>query len=357
MPCNRVPVLINLLLVNLMNPPHPNQEPKKAHIMILTGFLGSGKTTLLSRIISWETDLSGTVVLVNEFGDIAIDGLMLKNAGSEIIELTSGCICCTLSNDLRLTLNRIWEQFQPRRILIETSGVSDPKSIASVLGEPRFRQHMELKKIITILDGDYWGAREVFGPLFFNQLEMGNLILLNKIDLLEKETIPLFLKEIHETFPDSQVVPTIHCAIDPETLWMEPAPKTFHIKPIHYYRATSLKTPIPEPDPHHDHDEDSRIPLSGDAVNASYFVTFSYRNPGMLDEASFKKFLALLPWEVFRVKGLVRFPDRTLMLNFVGGKWEWSPWDGEPETRLAFIGWGISGDETLRNLKQCILNP
>ena len=83
------------------------QDGEKAVVILLAGFLGSGKTTLLKQILSWETDLSDTVVVVNEFGDVGIDGALLKNSGSEIVELTSGCICCTLTADLRQSLDRI----------------------------------------------------------------------------------------------------------------------------------------------------------------------------------------------------------------------------------------------------------
>ena len=104
--------------------------------------MGADKTTLLKRILSWEANLSETVVLVNEFGDIGIDGALLKDSGSDVIELTSGCICCTLSSDLHQSLTRIWNRFKPRRILIESSGVADPKSIAPVLKEQGLSQLM-----------------------------------------------------------------------------------------------------------------------------------------------------------------------------------------------------------------------
>jgi G3E family GTPase len=117
-----------------MSTPRDNQPEHKADILLLAGFLGAGKTTLLKRILSWETDLSDTVVLVNEFGDIGIDGALLKDSGSDVIELTSGCICCTLSADLHQSLTRLWERFKPRRILIEASGVADPKSDRSTYG-------------------------------------------------------------------------------------------------------------------------------------------------------------------------------------------------------------------------------
>ena len=89
---------------------------------------------------------------------------------------------------------------------------------------------MTLSKIITVLDADFWMAREAFGTLFYNQLEMAHLILLNKIDLLDAGQTAQFLNEIHNTVPDCQVVPTIHCAIDPQTLWAEVNPKTAAIK-------------------------------------------------------------------------------------------------------------------------------
>jgi G3E family GTPase len=331
-----------------MNEPLVNPADPRADLLLLAGFLGAGKTTLLKRILSWETDLSETVVLVNEFGDIGIDGALLKDSGSDVIELTSGCICCTLSADLKQALTRIWHRFKPRRILIETSGVADPKSIVTVLQEPGIGQYMALKKIVTVLDADIWGAREAFGRLFYNQLEMAHLILLNKIDLLAAEKIPPFLKEIHEVIPDCQVVPTIHCGIDPETLWSEARPQMVGLKPIQFFTTASLNGRPDSRDHHHFPEEHTRHPEK--SIN---FVTFSFRDSGILDEARFKKFIRNLPWELFRIKGTVRFADRLEMLNFVGGKSEWSTWEGEAETRLAFIGWRIDKEQTLRDLKRC----
>lgn len=331
---------------------------KKAEVILFSGFLGAGKTTLLKRVLSWDEDLSGTVVLVNEFGDVGIDGSLLQGSGSEVIELTSGCICCSLSNDLKQSLEGIWKRFSPRRILIESSGLADPTAIIPVLEETVLREKMEIKKVVTVLDVDCWEAREVFGPLFYNQLDAAHLVLLNKVDLLEKDQIPLFLKEIHEFVPGIQIVPTIRCNVDPETLWMEARPKTaFGLKPIHFFREMKMDGDGKIFNPHEqEHSKDGSGAHGRPHVDASNYTTFSFHESRPLDEIRFGRFVSELPWELFRMKGPVCFQDRNVLVNFVGGKAEWFPWEGEVETRLAFIGWNVSGEDTLKKLRDCVVH-
>ena len=164
------------------------------------------------------------------------------------------------------------------------------------------------------------------------------------------EKIPQFLDEIHEVIPNSQVVPTIHCRIDPETLWTQTQPKIYSLKPIQFFQPDSLNGKS---------DSDRSHPACQEndshAAKSLNFVSFSFRNSGILDEVRFKTFIRNLPWELFRIKGTVRFADRLELLNFVGGKSEWSPWKGEAETRLAFIGWKIDEQQTLKDLKRCLV--
>ncbi len=333
-----------------MNQPLMHQAEQKCAVFLLSGFLGAGKTTLLKRILAWESDLSDTVVLVNEFGDVGIDGDLLKNSGSDVVELASGCICCTLSADLKQCLASIWEQYKPRRIFIEASGVADPTAILPVLIDSPLTATMMLEKIVTVLDADLWEGREHFGRLFYNQLDTAHLILLNKVDQVDAVMIPRYLKEIHEVIPDCQVVPTIRCNVDPATLWTSVTPKKVMLKPIHLFRYVTLddhgKHHEPDHGEHHDHIE---------SVRADNFVTFSFEDHRIMDRGRFHQFVEALPWEVFRMKGPVRFDDRTEIINFVGGKGEWSTWDGEPETRLAFIGWKVKPEEILEKVGRCIL--
>ena len=324
---------------------------EKAKIVLLSGFLGSGKTTLLQRILSWPTDLNDTVVIINEFGDAGIDGSLLKESGSDIVELSSGCICCTLSGDFLQSLRTIWSRFHPRRILIEATGVADPVIIAKVINESEeIYRNMELLKVITILDADYWEPREMFGPLFYSQLKNANLILLNKVDEHEKEKIPVFLAEIHELFPNTRVIPTIRCRIDEETIWTPEAGNAGNLDEI--FLTPSRHNHDHDHNHNHDHNHDHDHDHSNSADN---YVSFSFCREQNLDEVCFQRFLANLPWEVFRVKGPVRFPDRTVMLNFVGGKSEFIPWKEGTETRLVFIGWEVIPETILEQLEPCLI--
>jgi G3E family GTPase len=314
-------------------------------ILLLSGFLGAGKTTLLGRILRWEIALSGTVVIVNEFGKVGIDGALLENAGTDVVELASGCICCSLKNDLRISLMNVKERFHPKRIILEASGVADPAAIQSLLREPALCESMRIAKTVTVFDAEYWDVREVFGPLFMNQLVSADLILLNKIDLLDKGDVGRILDQMHSALPDAKIVPTLHCGIDPETLWevgtaLESAPPQPFFFPM-----------LRSPSATENHEGKTG---TGKHVDASGYVTFSFQSEQILNEQQFKRVITGLPPEAFRVKGFVRFPDRTEILNHVGGKSEWSPCNGKKETTLVFIGWDMKGDEILLKLGECV---
>ena len=130
---------------------------------------------------------------------------------------------------------------------------------------------------------------------------------------------------------------------------MQTQPKPFRLKPIQFFRPTGSNGEADFSDAHPFVDEHESHP-----AGSVHFVTFSFQDSGIFDEACFKNFIDQLPWECFRIKGTVRFADRLKMLNFVGGKREWSPWEGEAETRLTFIGWKIDKQQTLKDLKRCL---
>ncbi len=312
----------------------PSLLTEQTEIFVIAGFLGSGKTTLLKRILAWDADLRNTAVIVNEFGKVGLDSDMLKQGGSDVIELTSGCVCCTMKADLNLTLQALWKRSRPTRILIELSGVGNPVSVVETLNEAAMHDHMAVKKVITIVDADNWEVRDCFGSLFSKQIQEADLILLNKSDTVDPKQILFFLKEINELVPDAEVIPTIYSNVDFQTLF---AGSAWNLpRPINALKSTA--------DIETDLDRADRL-----------FVTFSFQGPEILNETCFHDFMRNLPWELFRVKGTVRFENRTVFVNHVGNKTEWENWLGRDETRLVFIGCGIDSEATTRNLKRCVL--
>jgi G3E family GTPase len=330
----------------------PSVLPPRADVYLLTGFLGSGKTTLLRNMLRWETDLSGTVVLVNEFGKVGVDGDILRKSGSDVVELTSGCVCCTLKGELVQALKEISARFKPRRIIIEATGVAQPESMAAILSSPELTDRMVVKGTVTVLDIKLWLARESLGDFFWMQLNQARLILLNKIDRVPPESVSAVIEELRCQFPGCRVIPTRYCQIDPEVLWSDssegrPGPelKQFYAK-LGETNTACIKGALR---PSALGVLPMETPRSGPG-----FITFDFFEEKPLSEPCFKKFLQQAPVGLFRIKGPVRFSDRTALINFAGGSGDWEDWNDDGCTRLVFVGWMIEPTMILQNLKACV---
>jgi G3E family GTPase len=141
-------------------------------------------------------------------------------------------------------------------------------------------------------------------------------------------------------------MPAVHCRIDPDAVWgvgWEAATEPDSILGAYLSRGT------------HEFGNGDGNGDGNDLVHADEagYVAFAFEDEGILDEARFREFIAALPFELFRVKGTVRFADRTDLINLVGGRGEWTEWDREPATRLAFVGWEVDRDTILRRLEAC----
>jgi G3E family GTPase len=337
-----------------------NTAPPKTEIFLLAGFLGSGKTTLLNRVLSWETSLSDTVVLVNEFGKIGIDGSLIKSKDKDVIEMTSGCICCSIKGKLIDTLSDIWNRYRPKKILLEATGVAEPDSVVDVLSDDFLHERLQFTKIITVLDIRYWNGRDKFGPFFMNQVQQADLVLLNKIDLVPKDRVHAALAEMHAEIPGCRVVPTLHCEVDPGMFWKNADSRhlgNFYTTPP--YLAPCERCGGAHSDnmacSSHGRAGIKKDPSSKFTPRTNAYDTFDFVSDTPLSEICFENFLKALPWQLFRIKGPVRFPNRTLMLNYAAGQIDWQNWDEAGGTRLALIGWGVDSEKMLQDLSNCLV--
>ena len=198
------------------------------------------------------------------------------------------------------------------------------------------------------------GVRNVFGTLFFRQLNQADTIIFNKVDLLDKNDIANFLSEIHQSIPNAQVIPAVNCSIEPEVLWTKPNEHNLLTSEsdIQQNECTRCKNGTCG-----DHINHHKTTFQDHAIfTDKSYVTFSFTESTPMNETAFKSFVAQMPWELFRLKGTVNFGDHSMMINSVAGKTEWQPWEKEVETRLAFVGWNIKADDFLSQLKKCVRN-
>ncbi len=305
----------------------PAGSERKTQAVLISGFLGSGKTTLLRHLLTWKEDLSDTVIIMNEFGDISIDGMLLDQ-DVEMVELVSGCICCTIQLDLRKQIENLVERFHPRWLIMEATGLADTGALVDVLAEYTERDVFASYRVTSVIDAQIWPLRHMLGPVFSRQLEWADRILLNKVDTMDEEKVKTSMEEITSTFPRAVVEPTRYCRIDMNRL----------------LKMKALKPPPATQTPHRDVAYDS----------TEGWQSYAFLDERPVNEDKFNRFMENLQKDIFRMKGVVRFPERAMMVNHVYGTSEWTESATNEGTKLVFIGRTADMDRIARELKECI---
>ena len=174
-------------------------------IDIISGFLGAGKTTLIKKLLSDAYKGEQVVLIENEFGEIGIDGGFLKEAGIEIREMNSGCICCSLVGDFGKSLHEVVDTYHPDRILIEPSGVGKLSDVIKAVQDVQDEIDAELNSFTTVVDVTKCKIyRKNFGEFFSNQIEYAGAVILSRTDKAKPEKIQesvALLRELNEKAP------------------------------------------------------------------------------------------------------------------------------------------------------------
>ncbi len=178
-------------------------------IDIFSGFLGAGKTTLIKKLLKEVLNNSKTVLIENEFGEIGIDGGFLKEAGIEIKEMNSGCICCSLVGDFGTSLKEVIETYAPERILIEPSGVGKLSDVMKAVEGVKTDVPVQLNSAVAIVDAKKCKMyMKNFGEFFINQIEHAGTIVLSRTDSLSEEKIAQCVQLIREHNEKATIITT-----------------------------------------------------------------------------------------------------------------------------------------------------
>lgn len=178
-------------------------------ITIITGFLGAGKTTLLNHMILQNPDKK-VVVIENEFGEVGVDGALLVDLDAQIFELSNGCICCNLNEDLQETLLKLLDlDHKPEHLIIETTGIADPSPIvASLLSDEIIQSNFKIDAIITLVDALFVQKQLEEHPQCIPQIALANFIIVNKIATVPKKELEGIMSQISALNPEAQLYAT-----------------------------------------------------------------------------------------------------------------------------------------------------
>lgn len=176
---------------------------------IISGFLGAGKTTFIKELISKVYSGEKMVLIENEFGEIGVDSRFMQDAGIEVTEMNSGCICCTLVGDFARALKQVVDTYHPDRIIIEPSGVGKLSDVAKAVSDMQEEAQIEVDSLITVVDGKKAKMyMKNFGEFFDNQIEYANTIVLSRTQMMDEAKLKECIELLREKNEEAAIVTT-----------------------------------------------------------------------------------------------------------------------------------------------------
>ena len=344
-----------------------DKPEKSLPVTIITGFLGSGKTTLLNHILSNQQGLK-TAVLVNEFGEIGIDNELIISSDDDMVELNNGCVCCTINNDFVEAVYKLLERREEiDYIVVETTGLADPLPVALSFLGTELRDMTRLDSIVTMVDSENFSLDLFESEAAYNQIAYGDVILLNKTDLVDKADIDSLELKIREVKTDARIIHTQKAQVslplilsvglfESDHYFQEMEAKEEHHHHGHHDHEHHHEHHDHEHD-HHDHDHNHSH--HSHHLENDGFISLSFESDKPFVLRKFQYFLDnQLSANVFRAKGILWFQESPHRHIFhLSGK-RFTIEDEEqidqPKNQIVLIGQNLDIDCLREQLKACL---
>lgn len=298
-------------------------------IDLLFGFLGSGKTTLAKRILEEWGPKERLALIVNEFGDVGVDGAVLEGNNIDIVELSSGCLCCTLKGSLLNAIEEMRAKTPLDHIVIEATGVAEPEEMLATFSDPTFKKDYELGPITTVVDAPkYAKIKHALGPFFVAQIEKADMLILNKVDLGDSETLDATKDDVRALNPDAVIRFSERGDIDIAEIMKGPASQVA-------LRYTGGEAHDHEGDHDHSHGHDHRH------APADSFVIDIH---GGVSADGLKAFFAAAPDDLWRAKGFMSVDGAPSLIQFAMGELEITDAGPRDKDYLVMIGKDLDAD-------------
>jgi G3E family GTPase len=345
------------IMNNIMNVDVPKRGMP---VTIITGFLGSGKTTLLNHILQNQQDLK-VAVLVNEFGDINIDSQLLVSVDENMMELSNGCICCTINDGLVDAVYSVLEKGDRiDYMIVETTGVADPLPIALTFLGTELQHLTRLDSILTVVDSEEFTSEHFDSDAAYAQIMYGDIIILNKTDLVTEEKLEELETYINKTKTKARILRS--------QMGVVPLPLILDIE-IDQSEIAATEKPVHHDHEHHDHEHHDHDHKHHDHKHDHHhsahlendgFISISFQSDRAFDLDKFQNFLdKKLPIDVFRAKGILRFAsiDSRYVFQLSGKRYELKTDDrGKSiDNQLVIIGRHLHREELLAQLTDCLV--
>lgn len=286
-----------------MHQPQPNPR-RKIPVTVISGFLGAGKTTLVNHLIQHST--TGRIgVVVNEFGEVGIDGQLIVAEEEALIEINNGCVCCTVRADLVASVKELLMRTQGNtharldRLIVETSGLADPAPVLQTfLADPDLREAVELEAVVTVVDAHHF-AQQLQDEIVREQVAFADIVVINKVDLIDAHALHLLEQQVRALSPTAAITAASHSQVPPDSLL---GVRRFSLPALLEIEPDLLDETA------HDHEHDSSI------------QSCSLVESGALDPDRFNRWINQLVQksgaQLMRMKGVLNFQSEPRQFHF-----------------------------------------